>query len=164
MFMMASTSGEQFNSNRNYRCWLAETFDDQETADDELADNLDGNDNIIEQSIQDFPVGLQPFEPYIGMEFESAEYAREFYELYGRRMGFTIRNNRTRRSLKDNSIIGREFVCSKEGFRGGKCPKRENGVFQSRPVTRGRMQCNVEDSCKGWRKMGYLWFHKRTQS
>ncbi|KAJ6366516.1 hypothetical protein OIU77_002998 [Salix suchowensis] len=70
------------------------------------------------------------------MEFESAEYAREFYELYGRRMGFTIRNNRTRRSLKDNSIIGREFVCSKEGFRGGKCPKRENGVFQSRPVTR----------------------------
>ncbi|KAJ6741190.1 hypothetical protein OIU79_001169 [Salix purpurea] len=96
--MMASTSGEQFNSNRNYRCWLAETFDDQETADDELADNLDGNDNIIEQSIQDFPVGLQPFEPYIGMEFESAEYAREFYELYGRRMGFTIRNNRTRQS------------------------------------------------------------------
>lgn len=134
--MMASTSGEQFNSNRNYRCWLAETFDDQETADDELAGNLDGNDNIIQQSIPDFPVSLEPFEPFIGMEFESAEDAREFYELYGRRMGFTIRNNRTRRSLKDNSIIGREFVCSKEGFRGGKSPKGENRVFQSRPITR----------------------------
>ncbi|KAJ6908612.1 hypothetical protein NC651_018873 [Populus alba x Populus x berolinensis] len=136
LFMMAGTSGEQFNSNRNYRCWLAETFDDQETADDELAGNLDGNDNIIQQSIQDFPVSLEPFEPFIGMEFESAEDAREFYELYGRRMGFTIRNNRTRRSLKDNSIIGREFVCSKEGFRGGKSPKGENRVFQSRPITR----------------------------
>src|SRR3990172_5505295 len=100
--MMASTSGEQFNSNRNYRCWLAETFDDQETADDELAGNLDGNDNIIQQSIQDFPVSLEPFEPFIGMEFESAEDAREFYELYGRRMGFTICNNRAPVSLKEN--------------------------------------------------------------
>lgn len=160
--MMASTSGEQFNSNRNYRCWLAETFDDQETADDELAGNLDGNDNIIQQSIQDFPVSLEPFEPFIGMEFESAEDAREFYELYGRRMGFTIRNNRTRRSLKDNSIIGREFVCSKEGFRGGKSPKGENRVFQSRPITRegcnAMLRIAVKDGGK-WVIYGFIKEH-----
>jgi hypothetical protein len=120
-FMMASSSGEQVHSNRNYRCLLVETFDGQETAADELSDNLDGNDNIIQESIQDFPLILEPFEPFIGTEFESAEDAREFYELYGRRMGFTICNNRARLSLKDNSII----VCSKEGFRGGKCPKGE---------------------------------------
>lgn len=130
---MASTSSQQFNSNRNYREWLAETFDGHETADDELSDNLDGHDNMVQPSIQDF---LDPIDPFIGMEFESAEDAREFYEMYGRRVGFTIRNNRTRRSLKDNSIIGREFVCSKEGFRAGKHTKRENRVFPSRPVTR----------------------------
>ncbi|KAH8484262.1 hypothetical protein H0E87_028635 [Populus deltoides] len=77
-FMMVSSSGEQVHSNRNYRCLLPETFDGQETADDELSDNLDGNDNIIQESIQDFPLILEPFEPFIGMEFESAEDAREF--------------------------------------------------------------------------------------
>ncbi|KDP43849.1 hypothetical protein JCGZ_20859 [Jatropha curcas] len=130
---MASTSGQQFHSNGNYRRWLDETFDGQETTDDELSDNLDGNDSIVQPSVQSFPVAL---EPAIGMEFESAENAREFYEMYGRRMGFTIRNNRTRRSLKDNSIIGREFVCSKEGFCAGKCTKRENRNFSTRSATR----------------------------
>ena len=120
-FMTASASGEQVHSNRNYRCLLAETFDGQEIADDELSDNLDGNDNIIQQSIPYFPLSLEPFEPFIGIEFESAEDAGKFYELYGGRMGFPICSNRARLSLKDNSII----VCSKEGFRGGKCPKGE---------------------------------------
>ncbi|XVE84516.1 hypothetical protein DITRI_Ditri17bG0019900 [Diplodiscus trichospermus] len=134
---MASTSGQGGNLSRNYREWLAETFDSHETLDDELSDsNLDGNCNLINPSDQNFHMSLEPREPYIGMEFDSAEDAREFYETYGRCIGFTIRNNRTRRSLKDNSIIGREFVCSKEGFRAEKHTKRENRVFPSRPATR----------------------------
>uniref|UniRef100_A0A5B7B4T3 FAR1 domain-containing protein n=2 Tax=Davidia involucrata TaxID=16924 RepID=A0A5B7B4T3_DAVIN len=133
---MASTSGQGFNSNRIYRRWLAETFDGHETAEDELSDNLNENDDIIQPSIENLPLILKPLEPYVGMEFESAEDAREFYEMYGRRMGFTIRNNRTRRSLKDNSIIGREFVCSKEGFRADKYANRENRILPSRPATR----------------------------
>lgn len=138
---MASTSGQGFNPSRNYRRWLAETFDGHETAEDELSDNFDGSDDIIKPCSENFPVSLEPFDPFVGMEFESAEDAREFYEMYGRRMGFTIRNNRTRRSLKDNSIIGREFVCSKEGFRSGKHATKENKVLPSRPVTRGG--CNA---------------------
>ncbi|XP_059443007.1 protein FAR1-RELATED SEQUENCE 5-like [Corylus avellana] len=134
--MMASTSGQGFKSNRNYRCWLTETFDGHDAADDELSDDLDGNDNMIQPSLQIFPLNLEPLEPFVGMEFESAEDAREFYEMYGRRMGFTIRNNRTRRSLKDNSIIGREFVCSKEGFRIEKYANRRNGILPSRRATR----------------------------
>ncbi|XP_057956986.1 protein FAR1-RELATED SEQUENCE 5-like isoform X2 [Malania oleifera] len=128
---MASTSGEGFNSNRIYRQWLAETFDGQEAAEDELSDTLDGNNGVIQPSVEHLPL-----EPFIGMEFDSAEDAREFYEMYGRRMGFTIRNNRTRRSLKDNSIIGREFVCSKEGFRAEKNANRKNIFFPLRPATR----------------------------
>ncbi|XVF37703.1 hypothetical protein REPUB_Repub20aG0032400 [Reevesia pubescens] len=136
-FVMASSSSQGLNLSRNYRQWLAETFDGHETLDDELSDsNLDGNSNLINPLVQNFPMNLEPGEPYIGLEFESAEDAREFYEIYGRHMGFTIRNNRTRRSLKDNSIIGREFVCSKEGFRAEKHTKRENRVFPSRPPTR----------------------------
>lgn len=133
---MASTSGQEFSSNRSYRRWLAETFDGHETGDDDLSRNLDGNDCFIQSSDPSFPLTSDPPEPDIGMEFESAEEAREFYEMYGRRMGFTIRNNRTRRSLKDNSIIGREYVCSKEGFRAEKYANRESRVFPSRPATR----------------------------
>lgn len=126
-----------FKPNRNYRSWLSETFDGHETAEDELSsNNLDGNDNMVQPSGGDLPINLEQSEPFVGMEFESQEDAREFYEMYGRRVGFTIRNNRTRRSLKDNSIIGREFVCSKEGFRIGKYGNTGNRVLPSRPVTR----------------------------
>ncbi|KAK9288803.1 hypothetical protein L1049_017448 [Liquidambar formosana] len=159
---MASTSGQGFNPNRNYRRWLAETFDGHETADDELSDNLDGNDDIIRPSIQNFPLNLEPLEPFVGMEFESAEDAREFYEMYGRRMGFTIRNNRTRRSLKDNSIIGREFVCSKEGFRVEKYANRGNRVLPSRPATRegcnAMMRIAAKDGGK-WVIYGFIKEH-----
>ncbi|GFY81395.1 hypothetical protein Acr_01g0012040 [Actinidia rufa] len=133
---MASTSGQGFNSNGIYRRWLAETFDGHETADDNLSDNPNGSNDIIKQSIENVHLSLEALEPLVGMEFESAEDAREFYEMYGRRLGFTIRNNRTRRSLKDSAIIGREFVCSKEGFRADKCANRESRILQSRPATR----------------------------
>lgn len=133
---MASTSNLGSNSNRSYRCWLDETFDGNETAEDELSDTLDCHDDMIRVSTRTFSSAFKLLEPVVGMEFESAESAREFYEMYGRRMGFTIRNNRTRRSLKDNSIIGREFVCSKEGFRSEKSANRVNKTLSSRPATR----------------------------
>lgn len=159
---MASTSGQGFKSNRNYRRWLAETFDGHETADDELSDNLDGSDDIIIPCVQKIPSSLEPFDPFVGMEFESAEEAREFYEMYGRRMGFTIRNNRTRRSLKDNSIIGREFVCSKEGFRADKYATKGNRLLPSRPATRGgcnaMMRIGAKDGGK-WAVYGFVKEH-----
>lgn len=133
---MAGSSSEGYNSNKKYRRWLAETFDDHETAEEELSDSPNGNEYIVQTSSKTIPLSLKLIEPYVGMEFESAEDAREFYEMYGRREGFTIRNNRTRRSLKDNSIIGREFVCSKEGFRPGKTTNRISRIPPSRPATR----------------------------
>ncbi|KAI5351421.1 hypothetical protein L3X38_004312 [Prunus dulcis] len=77
---MASTSGQGFIPERNYRCWLDETFSSHETADDELSYTPDVDNNLIETSSQDFSLTL---EPVIGMEFESAEDARDFYEMYG---------------------------------------------------------------------------------
>ncbi|EEF29021.1 protein FAR1-RELATED SEQUENCE 5 [Ricinus communis] len=157
---MASTSGQQVRFNGNYRRWLAETFERHETTNDELSNNLDGDDNIIKPFIQNFPTALEPVEPIVGKEFESAEDAREFYEMYGRQMGFTIRNNRIRRSLKDNSIIGREFVCSKEGFRAGKCTKRENGVISSLPATREGCSAMLRIAAKDGAKWVIYGFNK----
>ncbi|KAH7833563.1 hypothetical protein Vadar_007648 [Vaccinium darrowii] len=78
---MASTSGQEFNSNKIYRRWLAETFDGHETAEDDLLDYPNENNNDIEPCISNLPTSLKPLEPYVGMEFESAEDAREFYEI-----------------------------------------------------------------------------------
>ena len=60
-------------------------------------------------------------EPYIGMEFQSLDTGFKFYLDYAHRNGFSVRKNRISRSRKDKSIIGQEFVCSKEGFRSKKC-------------------------------------------
>lgn len=103
---------------------------------------------MIQSSLQTFPLTLEPLEPLVGLEFESAEDTREFYERYIRRMRFTIRNNRTRRSLKDNSIVGREFVCLKEGFRIEKYAKRQNRVLCSRQATRDGFNASMRIGSK----------------
>ncbi|CAL9101394.1 unnamed protein product [Musa acuminata var. zebrina] len=56
-------------------------------------------------------------EPYVGMEFGSEEAAKTFYGLYARHVGFCVRISRYTRSRRDNSIISRRIVCSREGFR-----------------------------------------------
>ncbi|XP_019180804.1 PREDICTED: protein FAR1-RELATED SEQUENCE 7 [Ipomoea nil] len=55
-------------------------------------------------------------EPYVGLEFDSAEEAQEFYNLYATKVGFRIRIGQLYRSRVDGSVISRRFVCFKEGF------------------------------------------------
>ncbi|XWS08698.1 hypothetical protein CRYUN_Cryun40dG0023400 [Craigia yunnanensis] len=55
-------------------------------------------------------------EPSVGLEFDSADEAREFYGLYAMRVGFKIRTGQLYRSRTDGSVSSRRFVCSKEGF------------------------------------------------
>ncbi|KAK4371467.1 hypothetical protein RND71_010942 [Anisodus tanguticus] len=62
-------------------------------------------------------VDEEPREPYIGMEFQSLDILFKFYLDYAHRNGFSVCKNRITRSRKDKSIIGQEFVCSKEEFR-----------------------------------------------
>lgn len=63
------------------------------------------------------PGGDTDLEPYQGMEFESEEAAKAFYNSYARRVGFSTRVSMSRRSRRDGAIIHRSFVCAKEGFR-----------------------------------------------
>lgn len=55
-------------------------------------------------------------EPHVGLEFNSAEEAQEFYSVYATQVGFKIRIGQLYRSRVDGSVISRRFVCSKEGF------------------------------------------------
>ncbi|OAY65576.1 Protein FAR1-RELATED SEQUENCE 3, partial [Ananas comosus] len=55
-------------------------------------------------------------EPSVGMEFDSDEAAKEYYIAYANHVGFGVRMNKSRRSRKDDSVIMRRFVCTREGF------------------------------------------------
>lgn len=80
-------------------------------------------------------------EPVVGMEFPSEDDARNFYNAYAKQTGFSIRVNSYYRSKKDNSIISREFCCSKEGFRRERRAKKidlgdATKRRRARPITR----------------------------
>jgi hypothetical protein len=84
-------------------------------------------------------IGLEDdtgFTPYEGMEFESEDAARDFYSTYARSAGFQIRISRYTRSRRDNSIISRRIVCSKEGFHERPCDGLHSDQKQERTSTR----------------------------
>ncbi|XP_050219353.1 protein FAR1-RELATED SEQUENCE 7-like isoform X2 [Mercurialis annua] len=55
-------------------------------------------------------------EPCLGLEFDSSDDAREFYNAYAIRIGFRIRIGQLYRSRTDGTVSSRRYVCSKEGF------------------------------------------------
>ncbi|XP_059660004.1 protein FAR1-RELATED SEQUENCE 5-like [Cornus florida] len=73
-------------------------------------------------------------EPYVGMEFESEEAAKVFYDSYATRLGFIMRVDAFRRSMRDGKIVWRRLVCNKEGFR--KCRPRRSENRKPRAITR----------------------------
>lgn len=55
-------------------------------------------------------------EPIVGMEFESEDAAKEFYDNYARRAGFVMRIDQCRRSEVDKRILSRRLSCNKQGY------------------------------------------------
>jgi len=58
-----------------------------------VVDSDNGNEaehSCLEESTSIFE-GVEVQEPYVGMEFDSEEDAREFYVDYARRIGFVVR-------------------------------------------------------------------------
>ncbi|KAI3972601.1 hypothetical protein MKX01_019259 [Papaver californicum] len=98
--------------------------------DDEMVDSSASREYYI-------PEGDSNLEPYEGMEFESEEAAKAFYNSYARRVGFSTRVSMSRRSRRDGAIIQRSFVCAKEGFRVDReKPGSDGKVKRPRAVTR----------------------------
>lgn len=88
------------------------------------------------------PGGDTDLEPYQGMEFESEEAAKAFYNSYARRVGFSTRVSMSRRSRRDGAIIQRSFVCAKEGFRVEKEKHSLDGRAK-RPRAETRVGCKA---------------------
>ncbi|XP_030529324.1 protein FAR1-RELATED SEQUENCE 5-like isoform X2 [Rhodamnia argentea] len=82
-------------------------------------------------------------EPCEGMEFDSEQAARIFYNSYARRTGFGTRVSVYQRSRRDGSIMCRHVVCSREGFRRG---GSESKSKRRRTVT--RVGCKAQITVK----------------
>lgn len=78
-------------------------------------------------------------EPYVGMEFDSEDAAKEFYDEYARRLGFVMRIDQCRRSEVDKRILSRRLSCNKQGYYVKM--KDEYG-----PVRKPR--CSTREGCK----------------
>ncbi|GLU03915.1 hypothetical protein SLE2022_210860 [Rubroshorea leprosula] len=91
---------------------------------------------MIESSSEklDAPEGILDVEPYLGMEFESEEAAKVFYDAYATRLGFIMRVDAFRRSMRDGKVVWRRLVCNKEGFR--KLRPRRSESRKPRAITR----------------------------
>lgn len=110
------------------------------------------------------PEGELDLEPYEGMEFESEEAAKGFYNSYARRIGFSTRVSSSRRSRRDGAIIQRSFVCAKEGFRNLN-EKRTKDREIKRPRTITRVGCKamlsvkIQESSGKWVVSGFVKEH-----
>ncbi|XP_073140292.1 protein FAR1-RELATED SEQUENCE 3-like isoform X2 [Henckelia pumila] len=55
--------------------------------------------------------------PYVGMEFNSEESAKNCYDAYARRVGFSSHVGQYTRTKPDGPIVSWEFACSREIFK-----------------------------------------------
>ncbi|XP_021690458.1 protein FAR1-RELATED SEQUENCE 3 isoform X1 [Hevea brasiliensis] len=89
--------------------------------DDHMMVNADSNKseklNVTEDS-SEVMVGNQDDDgsalPRVGMEFESEDVAKAFYDAYARRMGFSSHVGQFNRAKPDGPIVTWDFACSRE--------------------------------------------------
>ncbi|KAA8550535.1 hypothetical protein F0562_002219 [Nyssa sinensis] len=108
-------------------CYMA--VDEHPCGDDdrERIESSNGKEFVVNE-------GNSDTEPYVGMEFESEEAAKVFYDAYATRLGFVMRVDAFRRSMRDGKVVWRRLVCNKEGFR--KLRPRRSENRKPRAVTR----------------------------
>lgn len=94
---------------------------------DQIVESSNGKELVINEASSDM-------EPCVGMEFESEEAAKVFYDAYATHVGFIMRVDAFRRSMRDGKVVWRRLVCNKEGFR--KLRPRRSENRKPRAVTR----------------------------
>ncbi|KAK9667087.1 hypothetical protein RND81_14G231900 [Saponaria officinalis] len=120
-----------------------------------------GGNDVVLHGISGEKIELEPCE---GMEFESEEAAKSFYNSYARRVGFSTRVSSSRRSRKDGAIIQRTFVCAKEGFRNvGEKRTKNREIKRPRVITRvgckAMLSVKIDDDCGKWIVNGVIKEH-----
>ncbi|XP_028109693.1 protein FAR1-RELATED SEQUENCE 5-like [Camellia sinensis] len=104
------------------------------------------DDGGLEGCIEEMGELAKDKSPYLGMELLSEEAAYEFYNEYGRIVGFSIRRDYCNKSQKDGVMTSRKFVCCKEGER--KKDKRYTMIKNPRSETRTNCKAFMHISFK----------------
>lgn len=89
--------------------------DHQARADDGDTEPSDGEINNAESFGFYVEDGIS--EPYLGMEFDSEDVAKTFYDEYAKHMGFSSKVGSRTRSKADGPNMYVEFVCGREGLK-----------------------------------------------
>lgn len=137
---MESASSQAFDLDERKIFLPIESNNDNGFLDDELICSMnlcmEEDDKCAGETNVDLSLTEKTVEPYIGMDFNSRDEARESYITYGRYTGFTVRIHHNRRSRINNMVIGQDFVCSREGYREKKYVHRKDRVLPIPPTTR----------------------------
>ncbi|CAJ2633481.1 protein FAR1-RELATED SEQUENCE 5-like [Trifolium pratense] len=141
-----------------------EPIEIEEEDDDEEEEEEDDELDLVESSGAVYFPEAGDLEPSEGMEFESEEAAKAFYNSYARRVGFSTRVSSSRRSRRDGAIIQRQFVCAKEGFRNlNEKRTKDREIKRPRTVTRvgckASLSVKMHDSSGKWIVSGFVREH-----
>ncbi|KAL6563502.1 hypothetical protein OROGR_002461 [Orobanche gracilis] len=79
-----------------------------DSEENEVINVKDDNTNFVE--------GGEVLEPYVGMEFDSEDDTRRYYNEYARRVGFAVRVMQNRHSEIDGRTLACRLGCNKQGF------------------------------------------------
>lgn len=79
--------------------------------------NEGGEVNNVEHSMAHSGDEEGILEPYVGMEFDSDDAAKIFYDEYARRVGFSSKVSQHSRSKSDEATVAQEFVCGRDGLK-----------------------------------------------
>ncbi|KAF8398087.1 hypothetical protein HHK36_017013 [Tetracentron sinense] len=97
---------------------------EDEAADHTAADEVDagpneGGEATTNEYSAEKEVSMQDGdgEPHVGMEFESEDAGKSFYDAYARHVGFSTRVGQYTRSKPHGKIISRELVCSRDSLK-----------------------------------------------
>ncbi|XP_021661261.1 protein FAR1-RELATED SEQUENCE 2 isoform X3 [Hevea brasiliensis] len=82
----------------------------------EIAESSAGQELVLPENDSIVQGGDSIVEPQEGMEFESEDAAKIFYDEYARQVGFVMRVMSCRRSERDGRILARRLGCNKEGY------------------------------------------------
>lgn len=88
--------------------------------------------------------GVEIVVPVIGMEFDTDEIAKQYYIAYASRVGFGVRMNKSRRSRRDDTVIMRRFVCTREGFHSKRVIYDDGKKKRKRGTTREGCMAMIE--------------------
>ncbi|KAG6401315.1 hypothetical protein SASPL_138167 [Salvia splendens] len=98
--------------------WFAVVEETAGDSDKEDLNSRGSNEDDLAESEEKACLGEggEVVEPHVGMEFDSEDDARRFYNDYARRVGFVVRVMQRRRSEIDGRTLARRLGCNKQGF------------------------------------------------